>query len=53
MKWTRDEIAKHADRLADRFEDFDPAETMSTGVRAAAAISAASGHNPVFRNMLL
>ncbi len=32
MKWTRDEIAKHADQLADRFEDFDPAEAMEVPV---------------------
>lgn len=28
MKRTREEIAKHADQLADRFEDFDPAEAL-------------------------
>lgn len=32
MKWTRDEIAKHADQLADRFEDFDPAGAMEVPV---------------------
>ena len=32
MKWTRDEIAKYADQLADRFEDFDPAGAMEVPV---------------------
>ena len=32
MRWTRDEIARHADRLADRFEDFDPAEAIEVPV---------------------
>ena len=32
MKWTREKIAKHADQLADRFEDFDPAEATEVPV---------------------
>ena len=32
MKWTRDEIAKHADQLVDRFEDFDAAEAIEVPV---------------------
>ncbi len=32
MKWTREQIAKHADQLADRFEDFDPAKATEVPV---------------------